>query len=103
MADATDPSQRLREQVEKEERKLRRAINPILPQGPHVVPGQGIDPGNQAPIGDWKEEWWQKYTKPPKEIEPILPYIPMPSWQNRGPDGRPLRDPINWWKWKFDF
>ena len=72
------------------------------PGGPHI-PGQTTDPGNQAPIDDWKEEWGEKYTKPPKEVEPYLPYIPMPSWENRGPDGRPLKDPINWWKWKFNW
>ncbi len=71
------------------------------PGGPAPIPGQTTDPGNTPPWGDWKEEWWHKYTKPPKEVEPFMPYIPMPSFENRGPDGRPLRNPIHWFKWSI--
>ncbi len=119
MADPTDPSQRLREQVEEEERKLRRALRGLggggggsefKPKPSDFGPGPipygpgspfGLGPEEEDP--PWKEQWWDKYVDPIKEkVDPIMNHPLFPGFGVRDKDkkGRPLRYPLFEFKWE---
>lgn len=96
MADPKDPSQWLREQVEEEERKLRRALKGLEKPKPYVPlfdfdPGGGGGGGGGGLGGGPYVPPWQDYVKPPGGGGTPRPgYIPIPS-----PGGPVNPKPIN--------